>query len=349
VQEDLPRSPEPAVGRDAELARLTALVDTAAAHGQVLVVLGDAGMGKSTLLASAADRARYAGMRVLWATGRESEASLAFAGLHELLFPVLGAAAALPQRQAQALLGALGLAAEPAAAERLVTGIAALTLLSDVSASAPVLAVIDDAQWLDPSSLDVLAFVGSRLSAERVVLLLGARGHAPPSGFDRGVPELRLEPLSAAAAALLFDQQPRPPRGQARAQVLAQAAGNPMALIELTKAIADDPAASRRWAAEPLPPGDRLTAVITARLAPLPEAVREALLLAAVAEGTDVRAAAGGTPGFDPQALAPAEQAGLLVTDRTGVRFSHPLVRSAVYHSAPFPGARRRIAGSRAH
>lgn len=345
----MPGSPGLAVGRDAELARLAALVDTAPVHGQVLVVLGDAGMGKSMLLASAADRARSAGMRVLWATGREMEASLAFAGLHELLIPVLGAAAALPQRQAQALLGALGLSAEPAAADRLVTGIAALTLLSDVTASAPVLAVIDDAQWLDRSSLDVLAFVGNRLDAERVALLLGMRGHAPPDGFDRGVPELRLEPLSAADATLLLDRQPRPPRGQARAQVLAQAAGNPMALIELTKAIADDPAASRRWAAEPLPPGDRITAVITARLAALPETVRAALLLAAVAEETDVRAAAGGTPGLDPQALAQAEQAGLVVADRTGVRFSHPLVRSAIYHSAPFSqraAAHRQLAGA---
>ena len=335
MQEESPGDPGPIVGRDTQLARLAALVDTPV-HGQALLVLGDAGMGKSMLLASAAARARSAGMRVLWATGRESEASLAFAGLHELLSPVLQAAGVLPHRQAQALLGALGLAPQPAAADRLVTGVAALTLLSDMSAAAPVLAIIDDAQWLDRSSLDVLAFVSSRLDAERIVLLLGARGHAAPAGFDKGVPDLRLEPLSAADAGLLLDGQPRPPRGQARAQVLAQAAGNPMALIELAKAIADDPAASRRWAAEPLPPGDRITALITARLALLPEAVLEALLLAAVAEGTDVRAAAGAIPGFDAQALAPAEQAGLVTVDRTGVQFSHPLIRSAIYHAAPF-------------
>ena len=110
------------------------------------------------------------------------------------------------------------------------------------------------AHWLDRSSLDALAFVSNRLVAERVVLLLAARGEAPPSGFDRGFPELHLEPLSAADAGRLLDKQPCPPRGRARAQVLAQAEGNPMALIELAKVIADDPAASRRWAAEPLPP-----------------------------------------------------------------------------------------------
>ena len=130
--------------------------------------------------------------------------------------------------------------------------------------------VADDAHWLDRSSLDTLAFVGSRLDAERVALLVGVRGQAPPPGFDRGFPELHLEPLSAADAGCLLDGQPRPPRGRARAQVLAQAAGNPMALIELTKAIADDPTASRRWAAEPLPLTDRLSAVLTSRFAALP-------------------------------------------------------------------------------
>ena len=334
------------MGREAQLARLATFVDAVPVRGQVLVVHGDAGMGKSVLLAGAADRARSAGMRVLWATGKESEAGLAFAGLHQLLIPVLGAAADLPERQSQALLGALGLAAAPAA-DRLVTGVAALTLLSDVSASAPVLAVIDDAHWLDRSSLEVLAFIGSRLAAERVSLLLAARGQAPPPGFDRGFPELRLEPLSAADAKLLLGRQPRPPRGRAQLQVLVQAAGNPMALIELARAIAADPAATQRWAVEPLSPGGRLTAVIAARLTELPEAVRATLLLAAVADGQDLRAAVTGIPQLEAEGLALAEQLGLVTIDRAGLRFSHPLVRSAIYHSAPFAqraAAHRRLA-----
>ena len=196
--------------------------------------------------------------------------------------------------------------------------------------------VADDAHWLDRSSLDALAFAGSRLDAERVVLLVGARGQAPPPGFDRGFPELHLEPLSAADAGRLLDGQPRPPRGRARAQVLAQAAGNPMALIELATVIADDPAASRRWAAEPLPLTDRLSAVLTSRFAALPEPAQAALLLAAVADGPDLRVAASHGAGPDARALAPAEQLGLVKVDRTGLQFSHPLVRSAIYHSAPF-------------
>jgi DNA-binding CsgD family transcriptional regulator len=335
VLEESPGRPGPIVGREAQLARLAAFIDGVPAHGQVLVVHGDAGMGKTSLLASAADRAMAAGMRVLRATGRESEAGLAFAGLHQLLVPVLEAAADLPERQAQALLGALGLGAVPAA-DRLVTAVAALTLLSDVSGSAPVLAVVDDAHWFDRSSLEVLAFVGRRLDSERLALLVAARGQAPPAGFDRGFPALALEPLPAAEARLLLGRQPRPPLGRSRAQVLAQAAGNPMALIELAKAVAADPAASRRWALEPLPPGDRLAAVITARLAGLPESARAGLLLAAAADGHDLTAPASGIARLDAEALAPAEQRGLVTLDRTGLRFSHPLIRSAVYHSAPF-------------
>src|SRR5580692_5380588 len=324
------------IGRDAGLARLRALVDPVPSASRVLLVTGAAGMGKSVLLADTAGRARAAGMRVLPVTGRESESRLAFAGLHQLLRPVLAAAAGLPARQAQALAGALGLSADPGPPDPLLTGAAVLTLLSDLSERSPVLVVADDAHWLDRSSLDALAFAGSRLDAEPVVLLVGARGQAPPPGLDRGFPELHLDPLSAEDAGRLLDGQPRPPRGRARAQVLAQAAGNPMALIELATVIADDPAASRRWAAEPLPPGDRLTAVLTSRFAALPEPARAALLLAAVADGPDLSAAANRGSAPDAQALAPAEQLGLIKVDRTGLQFSHPLVRSAIYHSAPF-------------
>jgi len=343
------RQQAPIIGRDAGLSRLRALVDPALPASQVLLVTGEAGMGKSVLLADAAERARAAGIRVLSVTGRESESRLAFAGLHQLLRPVLPAAAGLPGRQAQALLAALGLSADPGPADPLLTGVAVLTLLSDLSGRSPVLVLADDAHWLDRSSLDALAFAASRLDAERVVLLAGARGQAPPPGFDRGFPELHLEPLSARDAGLLLDGQPRPPRGQARAQVLAQAAGNPMALIELATVIADDPAASRRWAAEPLPLTDRLSAVLTSRFAALPEPTQAALLLAAVADDPDLGAAVGQGSWPDARALAPAEQLGLVKVDRAGLQFSHPLVRSAIYHSAPFArraAAHRELAGA---
>src|SRR5580693_6997258 len=221
----------PIIGREAGLAWLRGLVEPVPRAGRVLLVTGDAGMGKTVLLADTAGRARSAGMRVLWVTGRESESKLVFAGLHQLLRPVLSGVAGLPGRQAQALLGALGLAAEPVAPDPLLTGVAVLTLLADLSERSPVLVVADDAHWLDRSSMDALAFASSRLDAEPIVVLVGARGHAPPAGFDRGFPELHLGPLSAVEAGHLLDEQPRPPRGLVRTQVLAQAAGNPMALI----------------------------------------------------------------------------------------------------------------------
>ena len=332
------RSQQPAriIGREAALARLRGLVDPVPQASRVLLVIGEAGMGKTVLMADAADRARSAGIRALPVTGRESESKLAFAGLHQLLRPVLSRAADLPGQQARALLGALGLAADPVSPDPLLTRAAVLALLSDLSERCPVLVVADDAHWIDRSSLDVLAFAASRLDAERVVLLLGAQGQAPPWGFDRGFPELRLEPLSAANADRLLDGQPHPPRGRVRAQVLAQAGGNPMALIELAKAIVDDPVASRRWAAEPLPLSGRVSAVMASRFAALPEQARAALLLAAVADGPDLSTAASHGTGPDARALAPAEQLGLVKVDRTGLQFSHPLVRSAIYHSAPF-------------
>ncbi len=330
------------IGRETALARLRGLVDPVPQASQMLLVTGEAGMGKTVLLADAAERARSAGMQVLSVTGRESESKLAFAGLHQLLRPVLSSTTGLPGRQAQALQGALGLSADPVAPDPLLTAVAVLTLLSDFSERAPLLVVVNDAHWLDRNSLDALAFVSTRLDAERIVVLLGARGQAPPPGFDRGFPDLQLEPLPAADAGRLLDAQPVPPRGRARAQVLAQAGGNPMALIELAKVIAADPAASRRWAAEPLPLTDRLSAVITARFAALPEPAQAALLLAAVADGPDLTAAAGHGAGPDTRALAPAEQVDLVKVDRTGLQFSHPLVRSAIYHSAPF--ARRAAA-----
>src|SRR6202795_272420 len=164
------RQPACIIGREAGLARLRALVDPVPRSSQVLLVTGEAGMGKTVLLADAADQARLAGMRVLSVTGRESESRLAFAGLHQLLRPVLSSAAGLPDRQARALLGAVGLPAGPGGPGPVLTGVAVLTLLSDLSEHSPVLVVADDAHWLDRSSLDALAFAGRRLDAERGVL-----------------------------------------------------------------------------------------------------------------------------------------------------------------------------------
>jgi predicted ATPase len=332
------------IGRDGELSRLRGLVDRALVGSQVLVLLGDPGMGKTVLLADAVRHARSAEMGALSVAGREAERDLAFAGLHQLLRPVLDRVDRLPDRQAKALLGAFALSADPVPPDALLTGIAALTLLSGLSEDGPLLVVADDAQWLDRGSLDTLVFAARRLESEPLVLLVGARGTIPPQGFERDFPELLLRPLNAAEAGQLLDAQPHPPRGRAREQVLAQAAGNPMALIELSRVIVADPAAGRRWAAEPLPLSDRLTAIMAAQFGALSGSARDALLLAAVADSPDLTA---GVPGLSADALAPAEAAGLIRVDGTGLQFTHPLVRAAIYHAVPFAersAAHKRIA-----
>jgi len=322
------------VGREGELSRLGELTAPPYTESRVLVVLGDPGVGKTALMAKAAREAGPTGMRVLAAAGRESEQDLAFAGLHQLLRPVLDRLAGLPARQAEALRGAFALSEDPVPPDPLLTGIAVLTLLSGLSDDGPLLVVADDAQWLDRASLDALAFAARRLEAEQLVLLVGARGNVPPPGFERDFPQLLLPPLNLPDAGRLLDAQPRPARGRAREQVLAQAAGNPLALIELSKMIAADPDAGRRWAAEPLPLTGQLTAILTEQYAVLPRATRAALLLAAAADSPDRIVAA--VPGLSAGALAPAEAAGLIRLDTPGPQFTHPLVRSAVYHAAPF-------------
>jgi DNA-binding CsgD family transcriptional regulator len=322
------------VGREEELSRLRELVAPPYAESRVLMLLGDPGVGKTVLLAAAAREARSARMRVLTAAGRESERDLAFAGLHQLLRPVLDRVAGLPARQAEALRGAFALSEDPVPPDALLTGIAVLTLLSRLSEDGPLLVAADDAQWLDRASLDALAFAAHRLESEQLVLLAGARGNVPPPGFERDFPLMLLPPLSLPDAGRLLDAQPRPPRGRPREQVLAQAAGNPLALIELSKMIAADPDAGRRWAAEPLPLTGQLTAIMTAQYTALPGTARAALLLAAAADSPDLTASA--VSGLSAVALAPAEAAGLIRLDAPGPRFTHPLVRSAVYRAASF-------------
>ena len=331
------------IGRDQELSRLRTLI--APDSSRLLLLLGEPGMGKTALVAQTARAARRAGTRLLAATGRESERDLAFSGLHQLLRPALGHLAELPERQAGALRLAFALADDERPPDPLLTGIAVLTLLSRLSAETPLLITVDDVQWLDHASVDALIFAARRLTAERVALLVSGRGTMPPAGFERDFPPLPLTPLPLPDAGRLLDAQPRPPRGRVREQVLAQAAGNPLALIELSRMVAADPDAGRRWATELLPLTSQLTAFMSARYAALPEPARAALLLAAVADSPDLT-----VPGTDltGEVIDRAEAAGLIRTDAAGPQFTHPLVRSAVYYSAPFAqraAAHRKIAG----
>ncbi len=339
-----PDPSEPFVGRDAELARLFHAVDSASANPVVMLV-GDMGTGKSALLDRAVRRAEAGGARVLRAEGSESEASLAFSALHQLLRPVPAAVDVLPERQRVAIQDAFGVApsrpGHASAPDLMLIGVAVLSLLSALGGQRPVLVVLDDAQWFDRASLDALSFVARRLEGEPVTMLIAVRGGDHLPGFDRHVPTLTLGPLDSAAANRLLDLQPKSPAGRTRTQILDQAGGNPLALVELTRAATAHDAATGMPSAGPLPLTDHLERIFAARLNGLPAATTRALLLLAAMDSVDTAiAVSAGLPDAEDEAWLPAEQAVLVRRTGRDVRFRHPLVRSAVYHAASL-GARR--------
>ncbi|MEU0571856.1 AAA family ATPase [Nonomuraea sp. NPDC005983] len=329
MDERAPR--DPIIGRDAEIERLSTLVADVSGGGRVLLLSGAAGSGKSTLLEDAARRAEATGHRVLRATGRESERDLAFAGLHQLLRPVLHKVADLPDRQRLALLGAFGFVSDTL--DPLLTGVAVLTLLSQMAERAPLVVVLDDAQWIDSASAAVLAFATRRLDADPVAVLAAVRDGDP--GFDRELPTLTLGPLDDAALRRLLDLRSPGLTGRIRERVLDQAAGNPLALLELAQAAHTHPHVDDHHG--PLPVGERLEGIYAARLAELPEAGRRALLLLAAADLEDPSdTVLALLPDADDKAWPAVEESGLIRRAGRHLRFRHPLIRSAIYHAAPF-------------
>ncbi|MCO5972650.1 helix-turn-helix transcriptional regulator [Actinoallomurus soli] len=340
------------IGRERELARIRRLLDPEDAdRSPLLLVIGEPGSGKSTLLDAAAREAGRRGLRVLRCQGHEGETELVFAGLHQLLAPMSAEIRELPGPQRDALLRAFGLnQAEPAGAagepERLLINLAVLTLLSDTAYRRPLLVIADDAQWLDACSLDALTFAARRLAGEPVSVLAATRTDPVPEQFGAEFPRLPVSPLTEAAADRLLDVQPFPPAGPLRRQILRQAAGNPLALVELARATADSSASLSDTAVERLPLTARLERIFADRLARLPEGTRRALLFAAAADDPDLPAAllassaAGPDGGIEAWLLA--EQAGLVTLDSGRVAFRHPLMRSAVYQAASF-AARREV------
>ncbi|HEY0933361.1 MAG TPA: AAA family ATPase [Trebonia sp.] len=328
------------IGRDTDAARLRSLSGPVGDQGRALVVLGAPGIGKSALLADATRQASLAGTRILTATGTKTKADVPFAGLRELIGPVLDSAARLPAEQANSLGAISGTGLAPS--HWLPTGIGLLALLTELSRSSPLLVAVDDAHQFDRDSLAALAFAAHRLGSEPVAVVLAARGDVPPPGLGPVFAGLLLPPLTVAAAAQLLDRQPEPPRGRARHRVLAQAGGNPAALTELSRAVAAARGDALVGGSEPLPLSARLTGDIDVQVAALPESTRHALLLAAVASGdeADFRAAAAYAARMGPELFAPAEWLGLVKVGAGRVHLAHPFIRAAVYYSAS-PGDRR--------
>jgi DNA-binding CsgD family transcriptional regulator len=325
-------------GRDAEMRLLSELtVRGLAGDGGAMVLRGEAGIGKTALLRAAQDAAVDQGGRLLSAAGVQSEASVPFAGLHQLLRPVLDRAAGLMPRQKQALFAAFGMA-EGVAPEVFAVGLASLELISGLAEERPVILAIDDAQWVDRPSSEVLAFMGRRLGAERAVLLFAVSDGHDTVLNDAGLPELHLGRLDDDAARLLLAARAPGLDPIVRDRFLVEAAGNPLALVELPVGLNLDGSSPQTPAAW-LPTTRRLERTFLSRISGLPDVTQPMLLIAAADDECDVaeivRAAEhlAGIP-VSVGTLEPAVEAGLVELSGHEVQFRHPLIRSAVYHGA---------------
>ena len=325
-------------GERAALERLVAGVR--AGQSRVLVLRGEAGVGKTALLAhlsAAAD-----GCRIARAAGIESEMELAFAGLHALCASMLGGLEQLPGPQRDALGTAFGLSAGPPP-DRFMVALAVLSLLADAAEEQPLVCIVDDAQWLDRVSAQTLAFVARRLLAERVALVFGVRESGDEHVLE-GLPELVIEGLAADDARQLLDATiPGPLDERVLARILGEAGGNPLALLELPRGLAPAELAGGYGLPDARPLASRIEHTFLQRFQALPRDAQLLLLTAAAEPLGDLgllwRAAE--ILGIDGTAGRPAEAAGLI---ELGLRvgFPHPLVRSAVYRASD-PGDRRDV------
>ena len=305
----------------------------------VVVVRGEAGIGKTALLRYVARQA--SGFRVARIGGVEAEMELPFAGVHQLCAPILARLTALPEPQRKALRVALGLSSGDAR-DRFLVALAVLSLLSAVAEERPLLCLVDDAQWLDGASDQVLGFVARRLLAESVAIVFAIREPSTRREFE-GLPEVRLGGLDEEdARALLARAIPGRLDDQVRDRIVGETRGNPLALLELPRSMG---AAELAGGLELLPAGDlsHMEEHYLQRARALPEATQRLMLLAAadpVGNATLVWGAARRLE-IEMTALAPADDAGLLEIG-TRVRFRHPLIRSAVYRAASL-GDRQRV------
>ena len=325
------------VGRDVETARVDTMLGRLAEGGEALLVSGEAGVGKSALLDYARARADGLGLRTLSSLGVESEAELAFAGLHQLLVPVLELVELLPAPQRRALEVAFGIASGPEPDVFLVA-LAAYQLVCDAAEERPLVILADDAHWLDRSTLRVLTFIARRLESEPVALLVSVRTDSVTPLGDAGLPALELERLSPSAAGALLDRTAPDLHPVFRARVLREAAGNPLALVELVR-VRPDPGTFAELSETPLTITARLERAFAAQLGGLPENTRGVLLAAALDGRASLEELVGSASIVAGTLLAvshlDAAVAAELVSVVDGkVRFRHPLVRSAVHQAA---------------
>jgi DNA-binding CsgD family transcriptional regulator len=344
------------LGRDSECSQIDRMLDDARRGiSSALVVRGQAGIGKTALCRYAVSRAE--GMRVVTARGVEFESGLPFAGLSELFRSVLKQMDAIPRPQAAALADALALdppkplrtselAGERRYTERFTVYAATLSLLAAVAEDVPLLAVIDDAHWLDEPSAEALLFAARRLHTEGVILLFAVRDGESASAFDAtGLPELVLSGLDRESSQTLLSQCTGHRIAKAVAeQLIESTGGNPLALKEISSVLSQAQLAGSELLDDPLPAGPSLERVFRRHVSRLPAGAQRALLVAAASEFTSMAlfAQAIKTLGGDTADLEVAETAGLISIQGPGLEFRHPLLRSAVYYGAS--GTDRRAA-----
>lgn len=330
------------VGRDEELRSLVERLDRVALGSVTIGLVGEPGVGKSTLQAALAAQARAAGFRVLTARGARSEADLPYAGLHQLLRPLLARTDRLPDRQRDALLACFAMG-DPVEVNPFFTSLAVLELLVDAAAEAPVLVCLDDLHQLDRPTVDAVAFVARRIADERIALVCTARPGALP--FDDGtVTWIELHGLDEAGSAALLGARAPELAPAVRDRVLRNADGNPLALVEFPVVVGSG---GDGWfeSVDDLPMTARLEQAFLARAEELDPAARTIVDVAALDDGDsldEVLAAAGLlAPGAgDLGAARPALDVGLLTVQGGTYRISHPLVGSAL-RQAMSPAARR--------
>ncbi|HEX5251225.1 MAG TPA: AAA family ATPase [Gaiellales bacterium] len=324
------------VGREAQLLEVERFLDASAAGFAVLVLEGDAGIGKTTLWREARSRAGERGALVLSSRPSAAEAKLSFAAVADLLARVEGDAfAALPDPQRDALEVAL-LRRRPAGKGPDSRAVAAafLTLIRRLAAEGHVILAVDDWQWLDPPSRRVFEFAARRLEDEPVGVVCSIRPPSPGWPADDRVMRVAVGPLSLAALGRIVSADlGRPLPRPALVRIAEASGGNPFYALEIARLTAEQ--GPERPAGVPrVPVPDDLRKLTAGRVRRLPPATRDAVLLAAVVSGPD-------RGSIDVDALAPAEEAGIVTVDAAGrIAFAHPLFAAAAYESVP--AARRR-------
>jgi len=320
-------------GRHSEQAELDRLLQGVRANrSQVLVVRGEPGVGKSALLDYLADRA--SGCRVERATGVESEMELAFAGVHQLCMPMMDGLIRLPGPQRDAVGAAFGLTAG-VTPDRFLVGLAVLGLVTDAAEERPLVCVVDDAQWLDRESAQVLAFVARRVMADAVGLVFAVREPDEQPELA-GLPELAVRGLPEADARALLDSAvPGRLDDRVRDRIVAETRGNPLALLELPRGLTGAQLAGGFGRPDARPLASRIEESFLRRIESLPADAQQLLLVAAAEPVGDVTLLwhAAGRLGIGVDAADAATTAGLIEI-RARVSFRHPLVRSAAYRSA---------------